>query len=152
MTKDRPTAESLARSEIVADLVRYWCLPDRSALSGSKSVQGQNAKFRGDRRMSALAPKADISAERLQIARQTIKPSDPWISALRELRGQVGFDRVDRIATEAIFEKQKVPIEKRTPEAVKGLRGLMVGTLAVCRKLQPRSSSSGSARTAYFYF
>jgi hypothetical protein len=80
---------------------------------------------------------------------KVIKPSDPWMGLLRNIRGQVGFDRVDRIATEAIFEQLEVPTIKHTPEAAKGLRALMVGSLAVCRTLQPRSSSSGSARTAF---
>jgi len=31
----------------------------------------------------------------------------------RNIRGQVGFDRVERIATEAIFEKLEVPTIKR---------------------------------------
>jgi hypothetical protein len=54
----------------------------------------------------------------------TLKPLDPCVSALSELRGQVGFDRVDRVATEAIFEQLEVSTIKRTPEAAKGLQGL----------------------------
>jgi hypothetical protein len=64
--------------------------------------------------------------ETLQSARKTIKPSDPWTAVLRNLRGQIGHDAVERIATDAIFEKLEVPPIKRTPDAAKRLKGLMV--------------------------
>jgi hypothetical protein len=64
--------------------------------------------------------------EHLQVARQNIKPSDPWIAALRKIRGQIGHDGVERIATDAVFEQLDLPPLKRTPEAAKRLRGLMV--------------------------
>jgi hypothetical protein len=64
--------------------------------------------------------------EHLQVARQNIKPSDPWTSALRKIRGQIGHDGLERIATDAVFEQLGLPLLKRTPEAAKRLRGLMV--------------------------
>jgi hypothetical protein len=64
--------------------------------------------------------------ESLQNARQTTKPSDPWTTVLRDLRGFIGHDHVERISTEAVFEKLDLPPLKRTPEAAKRLRGLMV--------------------------
>jgi hypothetical protein len=64
--------------------------------------------------------------ELLRAIRPTIKPFDPWVDALRTIKGQVGYDGVERIATEAIFDKLDVPLLKRTPEAAKRLRGLMV--------------------------
>ena len=64
--------------------------------------------------------------ERLRKAREIIKPSDPWSALLRDIRGQIGHDRVERIATDAIFEQLDLPPLKRTPEAAKRLRGLMV--------------------------
>jgi hypothetical protein len=64
--------------------------------------------------------------ESLQNARQNIKPSDPWISTLLNIRGQIGHDRIERIATEAIFDRLDLPRLQRTPEAAKRLRGLMV--------------------------
>lgn len=64
--------------------------------------------------------------ERLRVARQTIKPSDSWTSALRNLRGQTGHDGVERLATDAVFERLDLPRIKRTPEAAKRLKGLMV--------------------------
>jgi hypothetical protein len=50
----------------------------------------------------------------------------PWRAVLSDVRGQIGHDRVERIATDAIFEQLDVPRLKRTPEAAKRLRGLMV--------------------------
>jgi hypothetical protein len=64
--------------------------------------------------------------EHLQVARQTTKPSDPWIPALRKIKGQIGHDGLERISTDAIFEQLDLPRLKRTPEAAKRLRGLMV--------------------------
>lgn len=65
--------------------------------------------------------------ERLRVARKTIKPSDPWTNALRIVRGHVGyFDGLERISTEAVFEYLDVPPLKRTPEAAKRLKVLMV--------------------------
>jgi hypothetical protein len=64
--------------------------------------------------------------ERLRAAR-SIKPSHPWTTPLRKIRGQVGHDGVERIATDAVFEQLDLPPFKRTPEAAKRLKGLMVG-------------------------
>ena len=64
--------------------------------------------------------------ERLRAARSNIKPSDPWTAPLRKIRGQVGHDGVERIATDAVFEHLDLPPLKRTPEAAKRLKGLMV--------------------------
>ena len=55
-----------------------------------------------------------------------IKPSDPWTSALRKIRGEFGHDGVERIATDAVFEQLDLPPLKRTPEAAKRLKLLMV--------------------------
>jgi hypothetical protein len=63
---------------------------------------------------------------RLRAARSPIKPSDPWNNALRKVRGQIGHDGLERIATDAIFEHLELPPLKRTPEAAKRLKGLMV--------------------------
>jgi hypothetical protein len=57
--------------------------------------------------------------ERLREAREAIKPSDPWTSALRNIRGQIGHDGVERIATDAVFEQLDIPRLQRTPEAAK---------------------------------
>jgi hypothetical protein len=64
--------------------------------------------------------------ERLRVTRLTIKPSDPWTAPLRNVRGQVGHDGVARISTDAIFEHLDLPRLKRTPEAAKRLKLLMV--------------------------
>jgi hypothetical protein len=62
----------------------------------------------------------------LQEARKTIKPSDPWTAPLRNVRGQIGHDGVERIATDAVFEQLDLPRLKRTPEAAKRVKLLMV--------------------------
>lgn len=64
--------------------------------------------------------------ERLKIAHRTIKPSDPWTAPLRNLRGSIGHDGVERVATNSIFEHLDLPPVQRTPEAAKRLKGLMV--------------------------
>jgi hypothetical protein len=61
-----------------------------------------------------------------QAAPFNIKPSDAWTYALRKIRGQIGHDGVERIATDAVFEHLGLPPLKRTPEAAKRLKGLMV--------------------------
>jgi hypothetical protein len=65
--------------------------------------------------------------ERLREKRKTISPSDPWTAPLRNLHGQIGHDGLERIATDAVFEQLYLPPLKRTPEAAKRLKGLMVG-------------------------
>ena len=42
--------------------------------------------------------------ERLRAARSNIKPSDLWTAHLRNIRGQVGHDGLERISTEAVYE------------------------------------------------
>jgi hypothetical protein len=64
--------------------------------------------------------------ECLRAARQTITPSHPWRVDLQTIRGSVGHDGIERIATDAVFEKLNLPKLQRTPEAAKQLRGLMV--------------------------
>jgi hypothetical protein len=64
--------------------------------------------------------------ERLRVTRQTITPSDPWTASLRNIRGQIGHDGVERIATDTVFEQLDLPRLKRTPEAAKRLKLLMV--------------------------
>ena len=64
--------------------------------------------------------------ERLRVARQTMTPSDPWTAPLRNIRGQIGHDGLERISTDAVFEQLDLPPFKRTPDAAKRLRALMV--------------------------
>jgi hypothetical protein len=61
-----------------------------------------------------------------EIRAGAIKPSDPWTDALRNIRGQIGHDGVERIATDSVFEQLDLPRLRRTPEAAKRLKGLMV--------------------------
>lgn len=63
----------------------------------------------------------------LQAAKaRTLKPSDPWTSALLTLKGNKGRDGVEWMTTNAVFEFLDVPRLSRTPEAAKRLKGLMV--------------------------
>lgn len=55
-----------------------------------------------------------------------LKPSDPWTDALRKIRGQIGHDGLERISTDAVFEQLDIVPLKRTPEAAKRLKRLMV--------------------------
>jgi hypothetical protein len=63
---------------------------------------------------------------RLRAARSTIKPFDPWTSALRNVKGNLGTDGVSRIATEQVFDVLELPRLQRTPEAGKRIRAIMV--------------------------
>jgi len=64
--------------------------------------------------------------ERLRVTRLATKPPDPWTAPLRNIRGQTGHDGVERIATDTVFEQLDLPRLKRTPEAAKRLKLLMV--------------------------
>lgn len=64
--------------------------------------------------------------EQLRVTRETIKPSDPWTDLLRNVNGQIGHDRVERVATDGVFEQFDLPPLKRTPETARRLKGLMV--------------------------
>ena len=64
--------------------------------------------------------------ERLRFTRETTKPLDPWAAILANIRGQVGHDGLERISTDAVLEKIGVPPFKRTPDAQKRLKLLMI--------------------------
>ena len=64
--------------------------------------------------------------ERLHEARSTMTPSHPWIPILSILNGIIGHDGVARIATDAIFEQLDLPPFKRTPEAAKQIKHIML--------------------------
>ena len=64
--------------------------------------------------------------ERLTEARNTITPLHPWTPVLSTLKGNKSLDGVERIATDAIFEWLDLPPFKRTPEAAKQLKRVMV--------------------------
>jgi hypothetical protein len=64
--------------------------------------------------------------ERLRVTRQRITPSDPWTAPLQTIRGSIGHDGVERIATDTVFEQLDISRLTRTPEAGKRLKLLMV--------------------------
>jgi hypothetical protein len=65
--------------------------------------------------------------ERLRVTRQTITPADPWTALIHlRVRGDVGHDGVERVATDRVFDLMDIPRLKRTPEAAKRLKLLML--------------------------
>jgi hypothetical protein len=64
--------------------------------------------------------------ERLRKAREITTPYDPWTTAIRGLRTQICHDGLERISTDVVFEQLGVPPFKRTPDAAKRVRGLMI--------------------------
>src|SRR4051812_34224751 len=62
----------------------------------------------------------------LEAARNKSPPLHPWTAPLRSMRGRKDIDGVERISTEAILEALDVPPFRRTPEAAKQLRRLML--------------------------
>jgi hypothetical protein len=65
--------------------------------------------------------------EHLRVTRETKTPSDPWATLIPlRIRGQIGHDGVERIATDTVFEQLDLPRLKRTPEAQKRLKLLLV--------------------------
>ena len=44
---------------------------------------------------------------------------DPWESSLRKLRGKVGHDGVERVATHDVFDFLEVPMRRRQSETVR---------------------------------
>lgn len=61
--------------------------------------------------------------------RTTKPPNDPagWATKLRNCRGQVGHDGLERITTERLFDLLEAPRHHRTPEAAKKLKDVMLG-------------------------
>jgi hypothetical protein len=65
--------------------------------------------------------------EGLRLIRPTVTPSDPWTVLLQKnVRGLIGHDGLERIATDAVFEQLDLPPFRRTPEAAKRLKRPMV--------------------------
>ena len=56
-------------------------------------------------------------AGKLRAAREALDCSpteDPWVAALRNLKGHVGTDGVERISTYDVFETLEVPVRRRS--------------------------------------
>jgi hypothetical protein len=51
-------------------------------------------------------------------------PQDPWLAALSKLKGRIGHDGVERIATNDVFDALEVPMRRRPSETIR-LSGLM---------------------------
>ena len=46
-------------------------------------------------------------------------PQDPWLAALRKLKGRIGHDGVERIATNDVFDTLEVPMRRRPSETIR---------------------------------
>lgn len=66
---------------------------------------------------------SQILAQRKALA---LTPSHPWRPVLEKLRGRIGSDKVERIATEKLFDALGLMRHERTPEAAKQVKNLMV--------------------------
>lgn len=53
------------------------------------------------------------------------RDADPWVSSLDHLRGKVGDDGVERIATQAIFDFLELPQRRRGAGSCRRLSRLM---------------------------
>jgi hypothetical protein len=47
------------------------------------------------------------------------RPEDAWLPVLRKLKGRVGHDGVERIATNDVFDTLEVPMRRRPSETVR---------------------------------
>ena len=55
------------------------------------------------------------SAQRVRSAR----PEDSWLSVLRKLKGRIGHDGIERIATNDVFDALEVPMRRRPSETIR---------------------------------
>jgi hypothetical protein len=60
-----------------------------------------------------------------EVVRKSL-PQDPWLAALRKLKGRIGHDGVERVATNDVFDALEVPMRRRPSETVR-LSRLMRG-------------------------
>jgi hypothetical protein len=44
---------------------------------------------------------------------------DPWVLALRKLKGRTGSDGVERVSTNDVFDALEVPMKRRSSQTVK---------------------------------
>lgn len=56
---------------------------------------------------------------------QALTPSDSWKRILETIKGRVGSDKVEKIATEACFDALNLKCLERTPAAAKRLKLVM---------------------------
>jgi hypothetical protein len=65
--------------------------------------------------------------EKIRTARDRVRKEsvDPWRARLEKLRGRLGDDKVERIATQAIFDYLDLPQGMRTAQASRRLAKMM---------------------------
>jgi hypothetical protein len=47
------------------------------------------------------------------------RPEDAWLPALRKLKGRVGHDGVERLATNDVFDALELPMRRRPSETIR---------------------------------
>jgi hypothetical protein len=60
-----------------------------------------------------------------QTRAKVLAPTDPWRLRLERIRGKVGYDAVERISTQSIFDLLELPQRARSAGACRRLAKLM---------------------------
>jgi hypothetical protein len=84
---------------------------------------------------------------RLQDAMETHRDApaeDPWVPALRKLKGRTGPDGIERVSTNDIFDALEVPMKRRPSQTVRLSR--VMGKLG-WTNIRARGLNPGSYRT-----
>jgi|SRR6185437_5245137 len=58
---------------------------------------------------------------------EAAQPVDPWRLQLERVRGQIGFDGLERISTQTLMDILEVPQRQRTAGTYRHLAALMAG-------------------------
>ena len=89
-----------------------------------------------------------IETLRAIAAEQRGKPRDPWAEALSSLKGRKDNDGVERIATDAVFDRLALRPFERTPEAGRRVKALMsaLGWTPVRSRQATATGSAGRVR------
>ena len=71
---------------------------------------------------ASRSPQPQAFMERLRDIRETATSraeTDPWMPALRRVKGHVGHDGVERVSTHDIFDVLEVPMRQRASKTVR---------------------------------
>jgi hypothetical protein len=74
--------------------------------------------------MSLEEPRSFVSLLKQTRKQATAKP-DPWRLRLERIRGKVGYDAIERISTQSIFDLLELPQRARNAAACRQLAKLM---------------------------
>jgi hypothetical protein len=76
---------------------------------------------------SMLHPAHGSFLGKLRAAREALDnspPEDPWVPVLRNLKGRVGADGIERISTYDVFDTLEVPVRRRASLTVRLSRAM----------------------------